>query len=400
MSISNSNAGFGLNITGVKGENIKGFNTIIDPEAKTVQLAAVPGCVSALKPEFEFSQEGISVSPEGTVNFSSPVEYTFSDKNGNTERWTVSAVEWGNSVLGQYGLFGDPNIVIFDNKYYIYPTTDGVNGWKSTYFKAFSSDDLVHWNDEGTILDLKDVPWSLGVYGWAPTAAKYNGKYYFYYSSGNKINGHKDLAVAVSDSPCGPFVDKGEPLVPGGRLEGQMIDSHVFIDDDKTPYLFWGNGRLYVARLNDDMTSFAGEIKDITPSENFTEGIFVIKRKGKYYFTWSEGNTEQPDYKVRYGVSSSPMERPCGNTVILSQDKTNDKRIQCTAHHSIINIPGTDQWYICYHRFNIPTTVNVGGGLYAGSHREVAIDRMEFDSEGNIIPVTATLEGITQPVYL
>ena len=373
----------------VTGKYIKHFNNIIDEKNRTIQLAVVPGHIRSIEPEF---QPG-AVSPAGPQDFTSPVVYTLA----NGEKWTVSAAEWGNSVLGQYGLFGDPNITVMDGRYYIYPTTDGVSGWKSTYFKAFSSDDLVHWNDEGVILDLKDVPWSLGVYGWAPTAVKRNGKYYFYYSSGNKVNDHKDLAVAVAESPNGPFVDKGEPLMPGGILEGQMIDSQVFIDDDGTPYLFWGNGQLYVAKLSEDMISFDGEIKRITP-EHFTEGVFVVKRGGKYHFTWSEGNTERADYLVRYGVSDSPFEAPVGCDIILSQEHTNDSRIKCTGHHSILNVPGTDDWYICYHRFNIPTTVEMGEGYYAGSHREPAIDKLEFDGNGRIKPVLATLEGITTPV--
>ncbi len=378
-------------IMAVTGEYIKTFNNIIDPEKHAVQLAVVPGHTGEIRPVFELDGgERISL-PCGT-DLSVPETV-----NLGGEDWTISAVEWGNSLLGQYGLFGDPNITVMDGKYYIYPTTDGVSGWKSTYFKAFSSEDLVHWKDEGVILDLKDVPWSLGVYGWAPTAVQRNGKYYFYYSSGNKVNGHKDLAVAVADSPNGPFVDKGEPLMPGGILEGQMIDSQVFIDDDGTPYLFWGNGQLYVAKLGEDMMSFDGEIKKITP-DHFTEAIFVVKRGGKYHFTWSEGNTENPDYCVRCGVADSPTERPSGCDIILSQDFTDDSRIQCTGHHSILNVPGTDDWYICYHRFNIPTTVNVGGGFYAGSHREVALDRLEFDKNNRIKPVLATLKGITEPV--
>lgn len=385
-----------MDATSVKGKYIKHFNNIADEENRTVQLAVVPGHMGELCPVFE----GYDAEPEGEADFAAGVKYTLTDRDGVRSRWTVKAVEWGNSVLGQYGLFGDPNITVMDGRYYIYPTTDGVNGWRSTYFKAFASSDLVHWEDRGIILDLKDVPWSGGVYGWAPTAVKYKGRYYFYYSSANKTDGHKDLAVAVADSPDGPFTDKGEPLVKGGILPGQMIDSHVFIDDDGTPYLYWGNGRLYAAKLNDDMMSFDGEIMDITPEREFTEGIFVIKRGGKYYFTWSNGNTEQPDYHVRYGVASSPMERPAGCDVILSEDYTADKRIQCTAHHSILKIPGRDEWYICYHRFNIPTTVAVGGGYYAGSHREVAIDRLKFDKDGKILPVLATLEGIREPVYI
>lgn len=387
----------GSAIIGVKGKHIKGYNSIIDAEHKTIQLAVTPGHITEIEPEFLFENEGVVISPSGIQDFTKKVVYTVTNAEECSVIWTVSAVEWGNSVLGEFGLFGDPNIAIINSKYYIYPTTDGKCGWDSTYFKAFSSTDLVHWKDEGVILDLKDVSWSSGHHGWAPTIAERNGKYYFYYSSGNKINWHKDLAVAVADSPDGPFKDIGHPLVKGGKLIGEMIDPQVFIDTDGTPYLFWGNRRLYAAQLNEDMISFASDIKDVTP-DNFTEGVFVIKRNDKYYFTWSQGDTRLASYLVRYGVSDSPFEKPKGSTVILSEKNTNDPRIMCTAHHSIVNVPGTDKWYISYHRFNIPTTVLAGEGIYAGSHREVAIDELTFDENGNINTVIATLEGVTEPV--
>lgn len=63
--------------------------------------------------------------------------------------------------------------------------------------------------------------------------------------------------------------------------------------------------------------------------------------------------------------------------------------------------PGTDEWYICYHRFHIPLFGNFEGqASEPGNHREVCIDKMEFDDAGNINVVTATLEGITEPVYI
>ncbi len=182
---------------------------------------------------------------------------------GTTEVWKVTAEDRGNPVLNGY--YADPNITVFGDTFYIYPTTDGGSGWNSTYFKAFSSKDLVNWKDEGVILKLGDVSWSSGVYCWAPTIAEKNGKYYFYYSGEDKNSSTKHLGVAVSDIPTGPFVDKGEPLVRGGNLTGQMIDPAVFTDDDGQSYLYWGNGRMYAAKLSDDMMNIEGEIKEITP---------------------------------------------------------------------------------------------------------------------------------------
>ena len=116
---------------------------------------------------------------------------------------------------------------------------------------------------------------------------------------------------------------------------------------------------------------------------------------------WSDGDTGSWNYNVRYGTSSSPLGPIEGNTRILSRNNTDDPAIRGNAHHSVINIPGTDDWYICYHRFNSPLYGDFEGqASEPGNHREVCIDKMTFDDEGNIEVVTATLEGILEPVII
>lgn len=281
------------------------------------------------------------------------------------------------------GFYADPDIACFNGKYYIYPTTDGGVEWNSSSFKAFSSYDLRDWTEEGIILDFKNVPWTGGKRAWAPAICEYKGKYYFYYS------GNGNIGVAVSDTPTGEFRDKGEPIVADGDYNGTMIDPDVFVDDDGQAYLYWGNGHMYAARLNNDMMSFDGVPVDITPS-NFREGSCVFKRNGVYYYTWCEDDTRSPNYHVRYGVGRSPMQKPEGNTVILHRDFAEDKSIKCTGHHSVLNIPNTDEWYICYHRFSVDNYGDVEDySTEAGNHRELCIDRLEFDKDGCIIPVKA-----------
>lgn len=282
------------------------------------------------------------------------------------------------------GYYADPDIACFNGRYYIYPTTDGGEGWNSTYFKAFSSDDLKNWTDEGIILDFKDVPWTGGRRAWAPAICRYNDKYYFYYS------GNTNIGVAVCDTPTGKFIDKGEPLVDKDAFPGQMIDPDVFIDDDGKAYLYWGNSHMYAARLAEDMVSFDSDIKEITPPD-FTEGSCIFKRNGIYYYTWCKGDTRAPDYHVRYGTAKSPLEKPQGNTVILTRDNAEKREIKATAHHAILNIPGTDEWYICYHRFNVENYGHIEQhSSEAGNHREICMDRLYFDDDGNILPVIAT----------
>lgn len=283
------------------------------------------------------------------------------------------------------GYYADPDIAYFDGKYYIYPTTDGGVEWNSTYFKAFSSADLKTWSDEGIILDFKNVPWTGGSRAWAPAVCEKNGKYYFYYS------GNGNIGCAVSDSPTGTFTDIGKPLVGAEDCEGVMIDPDVFIDDDGSAYLYWGNGHMYAARLAENMTEFDGEPVDITPP-NFREGSCVFKRNGMYYFTWCEDDTRSPNYHVRYGTGASPMQKPEGNIVLLHRNNAESGRIKGTGHHTILNVPGTDDWYIVYHRFEINQFGDVEDyNTEAGNHRELCMDKMEFDENGNIIPVKATL---------
>lgn len=209
------------------------------------------------------------------------------------------------------GYYADPDIAVFNGRIYIYPTTDGGEGWNSTYFKAFSSADMINWRDEGVILDFADVPWTGGSRAWAPAIARKNGKYYFYYS------GNGNIGAAVCDAPAGRFEDIGRPLVKDGQYPGVSIDPDVFIDDDGTPYLYWGNGHMYAVKLNGDMISFDGEPVDITPP-NFREGTCVFKRRGVYYYTWCEDDTRSPDYHVRFGKDrprcKSPRETPSSFT--------------------------------------------------------------------------------------
>lgn len=305
----------------------------------------------------------------------------------------------GNPALP--GFYADPDIIYSKQfqKFYLYPTSDGFDGWSGTYFKTFSSPDLVNWKDEGVILDLpKDVPWGPRN-AWAPTAIEkvVNGNYqYFYY-----FTAAQKIGVAVSDKPTGPFKDSGKPLItarPDGKKGGQQIDPAVFEDPvTGKNYLYWGNGYMAVAELNPDMVSIKeGSVKTIPADNTFREGAYVFFRNRKYYFLWSEDDTRSPNYRVRYGTSDSPLgpvNIPQNNIVI---QKNESAGIYGTGHNSIIQIPGKDEWYIVYHRFNHPNGIQLGDA--AGFHREIAIDRLTFNADGSIKEVMPTHTGI-KPVH-
>ena len=321
---------------------------------------------------------------------------------------------WSDQREGQYlapdvnnpvfpGLYADPEVLYSrqTGKYYIFPTTDGAYQWHNYDFHCFSSEDFKTWKDEGVILDLRDLSWGKE-YAWAPCIIerKEGDSYrYYYYFVANKAVG-----VAVADRPEGPYRDAlGKPMLTQEELNtpNQVIDPDVF-QDPKTGkyYLYWGNSYLWMAELADDMTSLVpGTIKELIPRSrigeyHYLEGSYVFERNGLYYFMWSENITRSSYYRVRYLISDSPTEfvrdgKPAKveDTIVIQQDPS--KQIFGTGHHAVINIPGTDEWYIVYHRFTRPEGVKMG--LSGGYNREVCIDRMKFNPDGTIIPVKPTL---------
>ncbi|MEV5437612.1 family 43 glycosylhydrolase [Streptomyces sp. NPDC052682] len=354
-------------------------DAIVDNAGSRITLPMKEGTdLTSLAPEFTLAH-GAAISPaSGSVrDFTKPVTYEVTGADGKKRTWTVAAQIMRSPVLP--GLNADPNIVRFGDTFYLYPTTDGFEGWSGTRFKAYSSKDLVHWKDHGVILDLgPDVSWA-DSRAWAPTIAEKDGRYYFYFCA------DANIGVAVSDSPTGPFKDAlGKPLLKAGAFPGQMIDPAVFTDDDGRSYLYWGNGHAYVAPLNADMTSLdTSQVKDITPG-GYNEGSFVIKRDGTYYFMWSENDTRDENYRVAYATGPSPTGPWTKRGVILEKDLA--LGIKGPGHHSVVHVPHTDDWYIAYHRFALP-----GGD---GTHRETTVDRLEFGPDGLIRTVVPTLTSV------
>ncbi len=376
--------------------SLKKQNVVINGNEKTIYLPVKRGTdLSAFDPEFS-AWPGIDFQPKGAQNFSGgAVEYIFSIEGKGEVVYQVSASEDHNPVLE--GFYADPDILYSEKtgKYYIYPTSDGFMNWSGTYFKVFSSDNLVDWTDEGVILDLKtDVSWT-DRNAWAPCIIekKIDGEYkYFYY-----FTAAQRIGLAVADDPTGPFVDSGQPLIdykPEGITGGQEIDADVFTDPESgKSYLYWGNGYMAAAELSEDMLSIKkNTLKLMNIDNTYREGTYVIYRNGTYYFMWSEDDTRSPNYKVRYATSDSPLGTLTipENNIVIRQDAAQE--IFATGHNSAIQVPGKDEWYLVYHRFTRPKGVEMGRA--GGFHREVCIDKLEFDENGEIIEVKPTLKGI------
>ncbi|MGV3619141.1 MAG: glycoside hydrolase family 43 protein [Fimbriimonas sp.] len=277
------------------------------------------------------------------------------------------------------GWYADPEVHVYQGRYYVYPTYSDAYE-KQTFFEAFSSPDLVHWHREGRILDFKDIPWSTNKAAWAPTVIERGGTYYMYFSAGDGAG----IGVATSKNPAGPFKDAlGKPLIKEYINGAQPIDANAFIDDDGQAYLYYGGWKhANVVKLSKDMLRTEGEFKEITP-ENYVEGPFMLKRKGTYYFMWSEGGWGDSSYGVAYAKAKSPLGPFVRVGKILGTDPAIAKG---SGHHSVLRIPGTEDYYIAYHRRPLEENHH--------NRRVVCIDRMYFDKNGDILPIKQTMEGV------
>lgn len=277
----------------------------------------------------------------------------------------------------------DPEALLVGETAWIYPTYRAGDG----RFFAFSSTDLVAWRIHGPILDFANIGWiPEGKQAWAPGVTQKNGNFYLYYSAGPKPS---YIGVAVADSPSGPFIDSGAPLLFDDGAPGfEAIDAMVFNDpqSDKS-YLYAGGSagaKLRVFELNPDMVSFAREMQVTTPP-NFTEGAFMHFHDGRYYLSYSSGVWWDGSYEVHYAIAPTPYGPWAYHGAILVSDENH----RGPGHHSILHNPRMNQWYIIYHRWNNQT----GPGPYDG-HRTVAIDLLEYDQLGIIKPVVMTNTGV------
>ena len=305
----------------------------------------------------------------------------------------------------------DPSAHVFAGKIYIYPSHDieaGIpendNGdhFAMRDYHILSLDSIGgKVTDHGVALDIKDIPWA-GRQLWAPDAAFKNGTYYLYFPVKDKQDVFR-IGVATSPSPSGPF--KAAPQPMKGSFS---IDPAVFTDTDGQAYMYFGGlwgGQLQrwqtgtynpkapdkkpdgnepavgarVARLTPGMTEFAGPVKEITildslgkplkASDNthrFFEGGWMHKFQGKYYFSYSTGDT----HLLVYAVGTSPTGPFTYKGVIMKPVEG------WTTHHSIVEFKG--KWYIFYH------DTQLSGKTWL---RNVKVTELHRRPDGSIIPI-------------
>ncbi|HSC39666.1 MAG TPA: glycoside hydrolase family 43 protein [Chitinophagaceae bacterium] len=285
-----------------------------------------------------------------------------------------------SSPLVTHIFTADPSAHVFNGKIYVYPSHDiDTNILFDDLGSHFAMEDYHVLSmdsvggpvtDHGVALHVKDVPWAERQM-WAPDAAYKNGKYYLYFPA-KRTDGIFQIGVAISDSPAGPFRAEPEAI-----KESYSIDPAVFADDDGKYYMYFGglwggqlqlyrNNRYHaantepqpaqralgplVAMLSDDMKQMAESPKEISildetgqpllagdNARRFFEASWMHKYAGKYYFSYSTGDT----HLICYAVGDSPYGPFTYKGVVL------EPVVGWTNHHSIVEING--QWYLFYH---------------------------------------------------
>ena len=283
----------------------------------------------------------------------------------------------------------DPDTEFFQNKFWMYITTQGDIGPKNPVLYAFSSPDLKSWTKTAQpIFQFKTAPW-IAANGrdyngaWAPCAIEKNGKYYLYYSVGPQNDrGPARIGVAVGNSPGGVFVDSGKALITGGQ-GFEAIDPDVFRDPKSGKYYLYAGGsagaKLRVWEMAPDLVNVAREISVDTPPQ-FTEGAFMHFDNGQYYLSYSHGYYGGASYSVHYATSNSPVGPWNYKGPILQSDATR----KGPGHHSFVQDERTGQWFIVYHRWQSP---NNGNPFKAPGGRSIAVAPLRYDANGDILPI-------------
>lgn len=213
---------------------------------------------------------------------------------------------------------GDPFIYTHENNYYLIGTTHEMEG-----FRVYKSGDLENWTEAGWILRKNDTGFGSRCF-WAPEIFIHQGKFYLTYSAFVESTQKLQMALAVSESPTGPFHNLYAPWFTNDK---GTIDGHIFKDDDGALYLYFSmnwfdpktginNGENYVSKLKKDLSGLDGEIRFVSraemdwetpmPNNRCNEGPTVIKHGNDYYMTYSANDTASDKYGIGYLKSKHP----------------------------------------------------------------------------------------------
>jgi len=271
----------------------------------------------------------------------------------------------------------DPSAKVFGDRIYVYTShdVDGQTNFEMTDYHAFSSDDLVNWQDHGVIIDTSGLPWATNLY--APDACEKDGQYFLYMP-----NSGSGIGVAVADNPGGPFTDPlGQPLltksIPGVEDVDWLFDPGCFVDEDGQGYIYFGGGQpdtgdnARVMRLGDDMISLADSSATTIVVPAFFEASFMHKRNDIYYFSYST-NFEGHSAYLDYMTSDNPMTGFDYQGTILTNGNIN---LGNNNHGSIVEFG--DSTYLFYHNRKLIQDLG-GDNIY---ERSIAVQEITYSGD-------------------
>jgi len=286
----------------------------------------------------------------------------------------------------------DPAVLVHNCTFYITAGHDeGETDFQMFNWYVLSSTDLVHWSDNGgPVLSLDVFEWA-DANAWAGQMVEKEGRFYWYVPVNKGDGSGMAIGVAVGDSPLGPFVDAiGAPLIDD-RIEMEAfdfefdyqtvftIDPTVFVDDHGRAYLSYGGfGRMVTVELGSDMVSLAGDLVEETP-EHIFEAPYLFTRGGIYYVIYAAGINPAT---IDYSVSESPFGPWRYQGRIMDALPNLPGEDFATSHPAVTEFAG--QWYLVYHISDGP-----GGGTYK---RQVALEKLYFDPDGHIAPISPSKE--------
>ncbi len=281
----------------------------------------------------------------------------------------------------------DPSARVFNGRVYVYPSHDIPAPESVTRkdwfcmedYHVFSSSNLTDWTDHGVIVTQEKVEWvNPASYSmWAPDCIERNGKYYFYFPANVKPGSGRGfgIGVAVADDPAGPFIPQPEPIK---NVHG--IDPCTFIDKDGQAYIYYSLGRIFAAKLNDNMLELASEpvVMEDLPKQGLVEGPFLFERNGIYYMTYP--HVQNTTERLEYAIGDNPM-GPFKVTGVIMDELPGG----CwTNQQSIIEF--SNQWYLFYHDNDLSPKFD--------KNRSIRVDSLFFNPDGTIQKVRPTLRGV------
>ncbi len=369
---------------------------------------------------------------------------------------------------------GDPSVMVEGDTVYLYTgrdvpidftQVDGKgnkvpDGYYMFEWQCYSTKDLKNWTYEGVIMraDKESMTWtSSGTDAWAGQITYHydpdmDKKYYYFYNCtwDATSGGQQSIGAAVADTPTGwssleakkeyceakniktsipdddpkslYFVDLGQPLVKGTFTTGESsawndIDPTVWVETvngEEHRYLSWGNGKVFVCELNEDMISIQdvngdGKITFGTQASGadstkadviekstanlgvYTEAPWIYRRKdaqgnstGPYYFFYAYDWREQMAYATTDDLMNGTF---TFGKILMPPTATSN-----TNHMAVFDFKG--KTYFVYHNGS------VRGG--SGYRRTACITEMHFNEDGSIQEIPETAIGITgdKPYYL